>query len=72
MLRLGVFFRAGTLVLALGVQPPGAPGLAPAWRLVPQGSDPRSPLFLLGTGNPKPPTPLLYYLSEGRRILPSR
>ena len=40
MLRLGVFFRAGTLVLALGVQPPGAPGLAPAWRLVPRGLTP--------------------------------
>ena len=25
----------------------------------------------LGTGNQKPPTPLLYYLSEGRRSLPS-
>ena len=49
MLRLGVFFRAGTLVLALGVQPLVPLGLAPAWRLVPQGSDPRSPLFLLGT-----------------------
>ena len=31
-----VFFRAGTVVLALGVQPPDAPlGLAPAWRHVP-------------------------------------
>ena len=35
------------------------------------GAQPRCPLFLLVRSNQKPPTPLLYYLSEGRRSLPS-
>ena len=35
------------------------------------GAQPRYPLFLLVRSNQKPPTPLLYYLSEGRRSLPS-
>ena len=38
--------------------------------LVPRGAAP-VPLFLLVRSNQKPPTPLLYYLSEGRRSLPS-
>ena len=38
--------------------------------LVPRGAAPVPPVPL-GTGNQKPPTPLLYYLSEGRRSLPS-
>ena len=35
------------------------------------GAAPGAPLFLLVRSNQKPPTPLLYYLSEGRRSLPS-
>ena len=35
------------------------------------GGAAQCPLFLLVRSNQKPPTPLLYYLSEGRRSLPS-
>ena len=31
------------------------------------GAQPRCPLFLLVRSNQKPPTPLLYYLSEGEK-----
>ena len=47
-------------------------GLALALRaLFLGGAAPGAPLFLLVRSNQKPPTPLLYYLSEGRRSLPS-
>ena len=32
-----------------------------------RGRSPRCPLFLLVRSNQKPPTPLLYYLSEGEK-----
>ena len=45
--------------------------LPQALRPCSSGRSPRYPLFLLVRSNQKPPTPLLYYLSEGRRSLPS-
>ena len=44
----------------------GLEGLVLSW-----GRSPRCPLFLLVRSNQKTPNPLLYYLSEGRRSLPS-
>ena len=46
---------------------PPDPGVLPqALRALFLGRSPRYPLFLLVRSNQKPPTPLLYYLSEGR------
>ena len=54
------------------IRPPDPGGLASGLEgLVPRGRSPRCPLFLLVRSNQNPPTPLLYYLSEGRRSLPS-
>ena len=51
---------------------PQTQGVLPqALRALFLGAQPRCPLFLLVRSNQKPPTPLLYYLSEGRRSLPS-
>ena len=66
--------RPGGL-LAQGYAPrfdPQTQGVLPqALRALFSGRSPRCPLFLLVRSNQKPPTPLLYYLSEGRRSLPS-
>ena len=45
-------------------------GLASGLEGLPWGRSPRCPLFLLVRSNQNP-QPLLYYLSEGRRSLPS-
>ena len=51
---------------------PQTQGVLPqALRALFLGAQPRCPLFLLVRSNQKTPTPLLYYLSEGRRSLPS-
>ena len=70
MLRLGGLLPGGDPCPSPWGSNPLVPlGLAPAWRLVPRGSDPRSPPCSSWVrSNPKPPTPLLYYLSEGEEF----
>ena len=71
MLRAGwpPFFAQGVCPLDSTPRPRGV--LPQALRACSRGRSPRCPLFLLVRSNQKPPTPLLYYLSEGRRSLPS-
>ena len=79
----GILIRTPVPCLGAG-WPPLCPGVCPldstprprgvlpqALRALFLGAQPRCPPVPLGTGNQKPPTPLLYYLSEGRRSLPS-
>ena len=61
--------RVPSLFRGIPLDPtPDLGGLASGLRALFLGAQPRCPLFLLVRSNQSPPTPLLYYLSEGEEV----